>query len=67
MTEEPELTEPVTWMKIHEAPHGVVTEAQEKAIRDFARSEGFETLRGWSSYMRMREWDYYEILREFGT
>lgn len=52
------------WMRIKEPPHGVISAKQEAAIREYARLQGFETLRGFASRMRMMEWDYYDVLHE---
>lgn len=53
------------WFRITEPPSGTVSRAQEEVIREFAREEGFEDLRGWASRMRMMGWDYYDVLRMF--
>lgn len=44
---------------------GRMTEAQEGVIRQFARKEGFETLRGYWSHMRAEEWDYYDVIKMY--
>jgi len=46
------------WFKI-----GYASEKQEAAIREYARIEGFETLRGYWAYMESEGWDYYDILK----
>ena len=51
------------WFRITEPLDGVVSAKQEAAIRDYAREEGFETLRGYHSHLRMLGWDYYDVLR----
>lgn len=51
------------WLRIDEPPEGVTTTAQEEAIREYARGEGFETLRGYHMRLRSMGWDYYDILR----
>jgi hypothetical protein len=52
------------WLRIVEPPHGVISPRQEEAIREYARMQGFETLRGFASRLRMMEWDYYDVLQE---
>lgn len=51
------------WFRIHEPLDGVVSAKQEAAIRDYARDQGFETLRGYASHLKMLGWDYYDVLR----
>ena len=51
------------WFRITEPLDGIVSAKQEAAIRDYAREEGFETLRGYHSHLRMLGWDYYDVLR----
>lgn len=51
------------WIRIYEPLDGVVSAAQERAIRDYARGEGYETLRGYHSHLRSLGWDYYDVLR----
>jgi len=46
------------WFKI-----GYATEKQEEAIREYARKEGFETLRGYWKHMESMEWDYYDVIK----
>ena len=58
-----EYEEAERWMRIAEPPRGVISAKQERAIRAYARDEGFETLRGWASRMRMLDWDYYDVLK----
>lgn len=53
----------VGWYRITEPPSGVVSAKQEAAIRAYAREEGFETLRGFHTRLRMLGWDYYDVLR----
>lgn len=51
------------WLRIYERPDGVLSAAQERAIRDYAKDEGFPTLRGFASRLRMLNWDYYDVLQ----
>ena len=51
------------WFKLSEPPRGVMSAAQEEAIRDYAAGEGFETLRGYHMHLRAMGWDYYDVLR----
>lgn len=53
------------WIRITEPLDGVVSAAQERAIRAYAASEGFETLRGYHMHLRSQGWDYYDVLRAF--
>jgi len=46
------------WFHIGEA-----TTKQEEVIRQYARGEGFETLRGYWKHMESEGWDYYDILK----
>ena len=48
------------WFKI-----GYTTGAQEEVIREFAREEGFETLRGYWKHMESEGWDYYDVIRMY--
>ncbi len=52
-----------SWFKISEAPETTVSAAQIEAIRDYAASEGFETLRGYHNRLRAMGWDYYDVLK----
>jgi len=40
------------------------TETQETAIRSYATAHGFTDLRQFRAYMRERDWDYYDVLKE---
>lgn len=40
------------------------TEKQEDAIREYAKAEGFETLRGYWSHLNSIGWDYYDVLKD---
>jgi hypothetical protein len=42
---------------------GYATTSQEQAIREFARQQGFENLRGFNKWMEKKDWDYYDVLR----
>jgi len=42
---------------------GLPPAALERAIREFARQEGYVTLRGYWAHMKKNEWDYYNILQ----
>ena len=46
------------WFKL-----GTPTTTQEDAIRQYARSEGYETLRGFWKMMQSVGWDYYDVIR----
>lgn len=52
------------WLRIKESPHGYISARQEEAIREYARMQGFETLKGFASRLRSMEWDYYDVLQE---
>jgi len=52
------------WLRIKESPHGYVSAKQEEAIREYARMQGFETLRGFARRLESMEWDYYDVLHE---
>ncbi len=52
-----------SWFKISEAPEHTVTAGQMEAIRDYAASEGYETLRGYHQHLRSMGWDYYDVLK----
>lgn len=54
----------VGWFRIHERPAGPVSGLQEETIREWARGVGFKDLRGFHMWMRAREWDYYDVLKE---
>lgn len=58
-----EEEEEAAWLRIREPPVGVITEQQERAIREYAFEEGFETLRGFHMRLRARGWDYYDVLQ----
>ena len=60
MAEEPE--EP-KWYRIQEPPIGIISTAQETAVRDYAEAHGYETLRGFHWYLKRMDWDYYDILK----
>ena len=46
------------WFKI-----GYATEKQEEVIRAYAKSEGFEDLRGYWRHMKSEELTYYDVIR----
>jgi hypothetical protein len=46
------------WFKIEYA-----TGAQEQVIRQYAKDVGFKDLRGFASYMKSVEWDYYDVIK----
>lgn len=48
------------WFSIRTA-----TDKQEEVIREFAREEGFEDLRGYWSHMQSEDWDYYDVIRMY--
>lgn len=52
------------WFRIEEPLEGTVSARQESAIREYAREEGYETLRGYHLHLRSLGWDYYDVLRE---
>lgn len=51
------------WIRIYEPIEGDITSGQEEAIRQYARGEGYEDLRGFHWHLRREGWDYYDILR----
>lgn len=63
LDEEIEEEQEEGWYDIDEPPFGIVTGAQEEAIREMALDFGFENLRGFHMFMRARDWDYYDILQ----
>lgn len=58
-----EAEEPRRWLSIYEPLSGTISSKQEAAIRAYAADEGFPTLRGFASRLRMLGWDYYDVLR----
>jgi len=40
-----------------------LTTSQEDAVRDYAKSQGYETLSGFHWHMRREEKNYYDIIR----
>jgi hypothetical protein len=40
-----------------------LTDKQAEAVREFATEEGYESLAGYSAYLRSVGWDYYDVLK----
>jgi hypothetical protein len=46
------------WYKI-----GYATGKQEEIIREFAKTQGFENLRGFWKWVESKGWDYYDVIK----
>jgi len=52
------------WLSIKEPLHERITPKQEESIREYARAQGYETLRGFWKVLESWGWDYYDVLAE---
>lgn len=56
--------EDIEWQKIPLRLADVdLTTSQEESVREYARSQGYETLSGFHWHMRREEINYYDIIR----
>jgi len=62
--DEDEVEEPFIPLSYGEFIPYPVTSKQDQVIRDYARREGFETLRGFHWHLKREMMNYYDILRE---
>lgn len=62
---------PKAWVKIGETigydletdTSHYATNRQEQAIRDYAKQQGYDTLRGFHWFLKREDWSYYNVLR----